>query len=649
MLNPCLSAKTQIQQQIMAIPSSAALAAARQDLTGVQIHQSSSGGQHAICPSEVRAFAEYITDVLGGDPELQQAGLVPILPPERLFDVCRNGVLLCKFVNVVKPGSIPLSAIKTQPRNTFEVLGNHKHTLSTCHQLGLKIVNIAPLDLAEGPPYLLLAVIWQLIRFHLLSKVSVTVHPELSRLIEQGESVDHFAKLPAEVNLLRWVNFHLAQAGSRRRIYNFGDDIKDSEAYTILLHQLAPQACGTELLAEPDPVRRADYMLQGADRIGCRKFVTPRDVAEGNEKLNLAFVATLFEHHPGLAAPSDDLERHRAAEIEAAVRQRMANEEAEFRRKLELERQRFEEEMREQLKEMEKGARSAWMQEEDAKRNFLEEEAKKIAAERQRLEAERAHLQRQQEDHDAQLRQQAADAERIRQQQQTMYQPSTVMTIDDSGPPPPVPPKVVAAVPSYYAPPPPAAAYAPVAPSIYGAPMASYYPPPPPQPSFYPMAQPSVYMSPPVAYTSTGYIQPPPVVTQQTVTSMWGGGRQVLGLLRICIEEGRNLVKKDFFGLARSDPYCIAQIRDQRHVTRKCKGETNPVWYEDLVFRDIKPGDELVIAIWDSDRFKKDDFMGEVRIHAKDFPLGQLWLPLKARHGHHDRVTGELRLGFSII
>ena len=47
-------------------------------------------------------------------------------------------------------------------------------------------------------------------------------------------------------------------------------------------------------------------MLQQADRLGCRAFVTPSDVVNGNEKLNLAFVANLFNHHPSLE-PRDDV------------------------------------------------------------------------------------------------------------------------------------------------------------------------------------------------------------------------------------------------------------------------------------------------------------------------------------------------------
>lgn len=41
-------------------------------------------------------------------------------------------------------------------------------------------------------------------------------------------------------------------------------------------------------------------MLQQAAMLDCRQFVSPHDVTSGNSKLNLAFVANLFNMHPAL-------------------------------------------------------------------------------------------------------------------------------------------------------------------------------------------------------------------------------------------------------------------------------------------------------------------------------------------------------------
>ena len=48
-------------------------------------------------------------------------------------------------------------------------------------------------------------------------------------------------------------------------------------------------------------------MLQNADKIGCRKYLTPASLVSGNPRLNLAFVANLFNNYPGLE-PLDEQE-----------------------------------------------------------------------------------------------------------------------------------------------------------------------------------------------------------------------------------------------------------------------------------------------------------------------------------------------------
>ena len=56
-------------------------------------------------------------------------------------------------------------------------------------------------------------------------------------------------------------------------------------------------------LSKTDNLERAEVMLQQADKISCKAFVTPRNVASGYEKLNQAFVANLFNNYPALEPP----------------------------------------------------------------------------------------------------------------------------------------------------------------------------------------------------------------------------------------------------------------------------------------------------------------------------------------------------------
>lgn len=68
----------------------------------------------------------------------------------------------------------------------------------------------------------------------------------------------------------------------------------------MLLAQIAPEQCTRGPLQTTDLLQRAEQVLQNADKLNCRKFLTPTSLVAGNPKLNLAFVANLFNTHPCL-------------------------------------------------------------------------------------------------------------------------------------------------------------------------------------------------------------------------------------------------------------------------------------------------------------------------------------------------------------
>lgn len=150
----------------------------------------------------------------------------------------------------------------------------------------------------------------------LFNQITLEHCPGLTGLLADGEKIEDLMKLSPEAILLRWVNHHLERSGTNRRCNNFQSDINDSEIYTYLLKSIASQESGVsmEALMEPHLVSRAEIMLQQAAKLGCRSFVTPNDVVNGVYKLNLAFVANLFNNHPALDKPEGDIEGLEAIE-----------------------------------------------------------------------------------------------------------------------------------------------------------------------------------------------------------------------------------------------------------------------------------------------------------------------------------------------
>ena len=56
-----------------------------------------------------------------------------------------------------------------------------------------------------------------------------------------------------------------------------------------------------------DMIARAEKMLDQAEKLKSRAFVTARDVVKGQERLNLAFVANLFNNNPALDPPKEEI------------------------------------------------------------------------------------------------------------------------------------------------------------------------------------------------------------------------------------------------------------------------------------------------------------------------------------------------------
>lgn len=258
---------------------------------------------HTYSREETEAYCEHINEALGSHPKL--AEVLP-LNLNNMFEKLADGKVLCLLINYAVHESIDERVINFKPKlSTYEMHENLNLAINSAKAIGCSVVNVGAQDIIELREHIILGLVWQVIRIGLLSNVTLTAHPELFRLLEEGESMNDLLKLPAEKILLRWFNYHLKNAGTDRRVKNFSTDIKDSECYTLLLHQLDPK-CDLAALKESDHTKRAELVLGNAKKVNCDKFVKARDIVAGNPKLNLAFVANLFNTLPGLAALTEE-------------------------------------------------------------------------------------------------------------------------------------------------------------------------------------------------------------------------------------------------------------------------------------------------------------------------------------------------------
>uniref|UniRef100_A0A8B9TIF7 Plastin 1 n=1 Tax=Anas platyrhynchos TaxID=8839 RepID=A0A8B9TIF7_ANAPL len=273
---------------------------------------STEGTQHSYSEEEKVAFVNWINKALQDDPDCKH--LLPMNPSDAsLFKCLADGILLCKMINFSQPDTIDERAINKKKLTPFTISENLNLALNSASAIGCTVVNIGSQDLQEGKPHLVLGLLWQIIKAGLFADIEISRNEALIALLNEGEELDQLLKLSPEELLLRWVNYHLTNAGWQK-ISNFSQDIKDSRAYYHLLNQIAPKGDGPDEISvkidfsgfhEKNDLKRAEYMLQQADKLGCRQFVTPADVVAGNPKLNLAFVANLFNTHPALHKPDN--------------------------------------------------------------------------------------------------------------------------------------------------------------------------------------------------------------------------------------------------------------------------------------------------------------------------------------------------------
>uniref|UniRef100_A0A7N6A2P0 Plastin-2 n=1 Tax=Anabas testudineus TaxID=64144 RepID=A0A7N6A2P0_ANATE len=279
-----------------------------------------SGTQHSYSEEEKVAFVNWINKALEKDADCKH--ILPMDPnTDDLFTAMGDGIILCKMINLSVADTIDERTINKKKLTPFTIQENLNLALNSASAIGCHVVNIGAEDLKEGRQHLVLGLLWQVIKIGLFADIELSKNEALVALLRDGESLEDLMKLSPEELLLRWANYHLEDSGYGK-INNFSSDIKfsiwrqtfDSKAYFNLLNQVAPKgdeegippiAIDMSGIREKEDLKRAECMLDQADRLGCRQFVMPADVVRGNPKLNLAFVANLFNKYPALKKPEN--------------------------------------------------------------------------------------------------------------------------------------------------------------------------------------------------------------------------------------------------------------------------------------------------------------------------------------------------------
>lgn len=141
--------------------------------------------------------------------------------------------------------------------NVYQVQENLKMAIASAKGLGIKMVGVDPNDFIKKTPHIMLGTLWQSIRLAISKKITLKDTPEIMRLAEDGEELKDLLKLAPEVILIRWVNFHLKEAGQEKRVSNLGTDLSDSTALFHVLNRLDKEKCTLDGIDNEDLEARA--------------------------------------------------------------------------------------------------------------------------------------------------------------------------------------------------------------------------------------------------------------------------------------------------------------------------------------------------------------------------------------------------------
>ncbi len=88
-----------------------------------------------------------------------------------LYEDGRDGLMHCRILNRLKEGTVDMKKIDLKVKNKFSRSANCTQIVVGAKNLGLKIVGVDGTDFQEAKRKMVLAVVWQMMRYHYMSVI----------------------------------------------------------------------------------------------------------------------------------------------------------------------------------------------------------------------------------------------------------------------------------------------------------------------------------------------------------------------------------------------------------------------------------------------------------------------------------------------
>jgi len=194
----------------------------------------------------------------------------------------RDGLLLLQLMDAIKPGVVDWSKVSKKPKNVHSKVINCNYAVQLGKSaFGFSLVGISGKDIQDGITKLVLAVTWQLMRFHVIKFLSSVT----------GKSLQ-------EKDVVDWAN---AKVGPDvPAIQKLSDGAIASGIYLLkLIKAVSPRAVDESQITPgvtPDERKlNARLAVSCARKAGCMVFLLWEDITDCKPKMLLILFATLMQ------------------------------------------------------------------------------------------------------------------------------------------------------------------------------------------------------------------------------------------------------------------------------------------------------------------------------------------------------------------
>lgn len=267
---------------------------------------------HSFNEAELKAYLEFINETLKDDIDIKD--MLPITNDEGLVNIAKDGIMICKLINVAVPDTIDERTInRKKPLNVYQMTENLRLGINAAIAIGCHIINISPQSFLTGKLHLIMGMMWQILRIYLFKKINLKTTPEIICLALPGETMETVLKLNSEKILVRWLNYHLKAAKQSIVVKEIDEKLKDMVVFLHVLGQL-DTSFNKASLESPDLKKRAADVLKGAHKQGVRSTINEDAMLQGNSKIYTMFCSLLFNANHGL-----HIEETKKKEVEKAA------------------------------------------------------------------------------------------------------------------------------------------------------------------------------------------------------------------------------------------------------------------------------------------------------------------------------------------